>query len=288
MNKTSGYDLTSKAMLVCLTVKAWGGQRLDRDETDRVTRDNGASKDALRVTKDLVGDKLDGVRKSERAMRQTHRLYTLPWDDGSTRLLPTAAWEDYQAQLTTLIDYHKQVAVPAFIAAYVSDVIPAARQRLGSLFREEDFPDDIGSRFGVTLRYLPVPTSDDVRVGLSAAEVAALRDEVETATREAYEAANRDIVERATKPLERLAEALRDYIPGKSRLSKALLENVSEIADLMPKLDVTGSPVIASLAEEIAALAGGESADRLAINGRARLRVASAASALSAKLTSIL
>lgn len=287
-NGTSGFDLSSKAMLVSLTIRAWGGNKLDKGETDRVTKENGATKDALRVTKDLVGDKLDDLRKSERQIRDMHRHYTLPWADDSTRMLPTAVWETYQTEMRALVEAHLNRVIPEFVERYRTEVIPAARQRLGSLFNENDFPAEIESKFGVVLRFLPIPEAGDVRVGLSKLEVEALREEVETATIDAYKAANQDIVERATKPLARLAEALTDFVPGKSRLSKALLANVSEIAALMPDLDVSGSPVIQDLAEQIAGLVDGLSTDRLAVNTRARLTVASQADALTRKLASII
>lgn len=282
------FTLSSKAMLVFLSIRAWGGTKLDRGETERVTRENQASKDALRVTKDLVGDKLDEVRSSERQIRAAHRKYSLPWADDNTRLLPTAAFSEYQSELAALIDRHKEVIVPRFVERYNSEVIPAARDRLGALFNPNDFPADIGSKFGVSLRVLPVPEAGDVRVNLSKAEVAALREEVEEATRDAYRLANQDIVERATKPLARLAEALTEFVPGKNRLSKALLENVSEIASLMPILDIGGSPVIKDLADDIAALVDGLSTDRLAHNSRARAVVAAKATDLADKLSSIM
>ncbi len=286
--KLSGYDLSSKAMLVSLTIRAWGGSKLDKSETDRVSRDNGTSKDAVKVTKDLVGDKLDDLRRSERAIRAVHRNYTLPWADDSTRLLPTAVWQEYQSEMTALVEKHREEVIPEFVRRYRDEVIPSARQRLGALFREDDFPVEIEDKFSVVTRFLPVPEAGDVRVGLSKDEVAALQQEVQEATREAYEAAAKELVDRATKPLERLAEALTQYEPGRSRLSKSLLENVGEIAALMPALDVSGNPVITDLAEQIGSLVSGLSTDRLAINGRARARVAAEAKSLTDKLASIL
>jgi hypothetical protein len=287
MNQLSGYDLSSKAMLVILSVKAWGGQRLDRNETARVAADNGASKDALRVTKDLVGDALDELRSSERAIRAQHRLLTVPWADDQTRLLPTKLWEEYQREMRNLIERHTDVLIPKFLDRYHSEVIPKARRRLGDLFREEDFPSSLDGKFGVGVRYLPVPEVGDVRVGLSKDEVAALRNEVEEATRQAYEASNREIVERATRPLSRLAEALREYGPGK-RMSKALLNNVAEIAELMPLLDVSDNPFIQSIADEIKEMISGHTTERLSSNDRARKRLANEAQALTAKLASIM
>jgi ribosomal protein S20 len=286
MSTLSGYDLSSRAMLVSLTLSSWGGSAIDRQETKRVINDNGAERDAAKVTKNLVGKALDPVRRSEREIRDTHRHYTLPWADDSTRLLPTRIWEEYNPAMTTLIERHQNEVIPAFLEAYATDVIPSAQKRLGTLFRAEDFPTNIGAKFGVKLRFLPVPDVNDVRVNLSQDEVAALREEVATATREAYEAANREIVERATKPLARLAEALREYGPGK-RLQSALLDNLLEIAEVMPGLDLTSSPEIERLAAEIADLASGTTAATLSASPGSRKRVAAEAERLVNKLSSI-
>jgi len=286
MTNLSGYRLADRAMLVSLSIKAWGGQRLDQGETRRVADDNKAAKNAVRVTKDLVGDALDPVRQSERAMREVHRRYTLPWADDQTRLLPTKVWEEYQQEMGALVRNHEDKVIPSFVSRYHTEVIPGARQRLGSLFRAEDFPADVSNKFGVSLRFLPVPEAGDVRVKMSDVEIKALRQEVEDATREAFELANRDIMDRLTAPLSRLAEAMREYGPGK-RLSKALLENVADIASLAPDLDLTGRPEVSALAEEINALVTDRSAPMLAANPRARASVAAEADRLIAKIANI-
>lgn len=282
----SGFDLSSRAMLTSLTIRAWGGSKLDRSETARVADQNHAARDAVRVTKDLVGNKLNEVRSSERQIRETHRKYTLPWADDATRLLPTKVWEEYNPLIVALITHHTETVIPAFAKRYHTEVIPSARERLQGLFNPADFPDDIESRFGVTLRYLPVPVSSDVRVQLSKEEVASLQQEVETATRDAYRLANEEILDRASKPMLRLAEALTDYKPGK-RLSDALLANVAEIAALIPALNISGSPVVDDLAQQIGDLVADLDTESLSASRRARSRVAGKVVDLNAKLAAI-
>lgn len=286
MSDLSGFRLSDRAMLVTLSIKAWGGTRLDQSETRKVAHDNRAAANAVRVTKDLVGDALDPIRQSERAIREVHRRYTLPWADDQTRLLPTKVWEDYQAEIGALIRNHQERVIPDFVTRYQTEVIPGAQKRLGDLFRAEDFPADVDGKFGVVLRFLPVPEVGDVRVKMSNVEVDALKKEVEDATREAYELANREITDRLSAPLSRLAQAMRDYGPGK-RLSKALLENVSDIAALVPDLDLSGRPEVVALAEEIGALVSDRSAPMLAANPRARATVANEADRLLAKIAGI-
>jgi hypothetical protein len=284
-NTTSGYNLSSKAMLVSLKLRAWGGTKKDQSETTKVARSNRANEDAVSVTKNLVGKLLDPVRQSERAIRAVHKKYSLPWSDDSTRLLPVAVWDEYNPAINTLIEKHRDEVIPAFAETYRAEVVPGARQRLGDLFDPADFPDDIEGRFGVIIRFLPVPEVSDVRVKMSDAEVSALKDEVESATREAFEAAGQEITERAMKPLTRLAEALREYGPGK-KLSKALVDNVIDIAELIPMLDISGRPEVTALANEIKSL-GHHSTSTLAVRSRLRASVAADAERLIKKMENI-
>lgn len=279
------FDLSARAMLAGLRISSWGGTRLDKQETGRVAEHNGASADAVRVVKDLVGDALDDVRSSERGLREAHRSLTLPWGDDSTRMLTTAAFSRYQDTVRPLIDRHLSHVVPGFVEAYQREVIPRARDRLGMLFNPDDFPADVSERFDAVLTFLPIPNRSDVRVSLSDAEVAALREHVAEATRNAIVSAQRDVVARAVAPLSRLAEALREYGPGR-RLASSLFDNVREIGELLPELDVTNSQEIADIASQLRSLA---SVDVRSVrqDGVARHSVANSADALVSKLAGI-
>lgn len=288
MNKTlSGFDLHSRAMLAHLSIKSWGGSRLDKQTTLDVAERNGAEANAVRVTKDLVGNTLDGVRASERDIRAMHRELTLPWGDDSTRMLPTRMYVRYKETIEKMGAHHMNVVVPAFVNTYQTVCLPNAERRLGSLFNPKDFPGpEIAEKFGVKLRLLPIPDVADVRVALSHEEVNALRREVEDATRDAIKAASQDALGRAIAPLARLAEALREYGPGK-RLAASLFENVADVGELLPDLDLTGNPEVQRVATALKGIGGFDPA-LMRNDAVARRRLAQMADDVASKLSDIL
>jgi hypothetical protein len=245
-------------MLCGLTIRQWSARRLDRKVTDEVNASHGAAADAGRYNKALVAkDALAGIVTAANAARSLHYARTLPWLDEGARILPAAGFEAYSNAMRDL-RHAFEAAVAAFVAAYPS-YVDDARLRLNGMFDPADYPDaaDIADRFAFGVRILPVPDASDFRVDLADAQAAEIRAAIESAARDALANATRDAWQRVAEVTGRMVERLNAYKPGgatgraENVFRDSLVENVRELASILPGLNLTNDPALSRIAERM-------------------------------------
>lgn len=244
-------SLQSNSLVVSLSVSQWGGRKLDRKVTDEINTSHNASADAGRYNKLLVAkEHTEAVNKVAGRARAFHYDNTLPWGDNNERLLPTTNYFDYINQMNTLKDEFDQ-AVRGFLSNY-DRVIDEAKVRLNGMFRDSDYPsrNEIEYKFGFRTTFLPVP-STDIRVSLNDAEVDALRKNIELEVCSRLSGAVQDIWARVKDQLTHMRNKLADK-DGIFRDS--LFDNLKELVDLLPKLNVTGDANIAQACNDMKVL----------------------------------
>ncbi len=258
MHVPSRSVLASRAMLCGLTIRQWSARRLDRKVTDEVNASHGAAADAGRYNKALVAkDALAGIVTAANAARSLHYARTLPWLDEGARILPAAGFEAYSNAMRDL-RHAFEAAVAAFVAAYPS-YVDDARLRLNGMFDPADYPDaaDIADRFAFGVRILPVPDASDFRVDLADAQAAEIRAAIESAARDALANATRDAWQRVAEVTGRMVERLNAYKPGgatgraENVFRDSLVENVRELASILPGLNLTNDPALSRIAERM-------------------------------------
>lgn len=287
--------LSSKAMLSHVRVSAWSARRIDRKVTDEVNESHGAANDAGRYNKLLV-DKaaLANIQSAISAARTFHYSRTLPWQDDGARLLPAAAFLDYTARLRAIrADF--ETAVDNFIGGYEKHV-EDAKKRLGNLFNPDDYPGaaEIRRRFGFDTIINPVPAAEDFRVELGDTQAAAIRAEIEARAQEQLQEAMRDVYRRVSEVCERMVEKLRNYAPGNDNVKAhgvfrdSLVENVRDLAHVLPALNIVSDPKLSEIAERMRRELTRHDAETLRENEDLRESVADAAAAILADVSDFL
>ncbi len=261
--------LAERALLACLRTKAWSGRKKDKAVTAETTERYNAKDQAASVTKRLLEcDEFDAVMAVITAAGETHRSLTLPWLDGpkgAPRILAVQAYPTY----TTRMRGHCEAlddAVRAFASVY-----PAARRAarsglLGKMFDEDDYPEEIESRFSIKTSLSPVPDARDWRVALGDDDVAILRADVEAQAQEAMTSAVRDAYERVAVVVGKMAGTLRAYQPQKGdetgdrrrgprkgSFKDTLVSNVADLAEILPLLNVSKDPALDAIATRMKA-----------------------------------
>ena len=249
-------DISARALLVNTTVRVWTGEKRDRAITREICTMKGAEANAVRANKSLLGEHIHGVQAAERAVRQAVNERTLPWMDDGTRILKGAVFMAFTAAMADPVRQFDD-AVDAFIATY-PEIRYEARRRLGDAYADSDFPADnrLKQRFGVKLTYLPVPSTEDFRVNLSADEIAAVRRNAEEALRGTVNDALLSLLDRLQEPVARMATRLRLFhrtSAGKVQhpFRDSLVENVRAVVRLAPALNLMDDPRIADLCADI-------------------------------------
>jgi hypothetical protein len=270
------------ALLTSLHVSTWSATKLDRKATDEVHAHHAATRKAGRYSKHLLGGdppELKAAKQAATALRQHHYASTLPWGDGGQRVLPGESFDDYTRTLRRLTDAYKQAAAE-FVTAY-----PArreqAKQALGTLFRESDYPGqaELASAFDVSADFAPVPTAGDFRVELSDEQ----RAEFEASARRKLEQAQENLLARLREPVQAMAAKLRE--PDAKRYHETLISGLTEAAGCARALNLTDSPVVAEAATALETLARSTDIETLRKSPEARAQAAAEAERILAAMS---
>ena len=254
--------LSERALLATLRCKQWTARKKDKAVTAETSDRYRTKDDAVSVTKKLIQcEELEAVSKIITAAGETHRTLTLPWLDGprgAPRILAVQAYAKYVDAMRV----HREAledAVRALAAVYPHARAAARRSLLGSMFDDEDYPEDISDRFAITTSLSPVPDARDWRVDLGDDSVAILRADVQAQADEAINSAVRDAYERVAVVVGKLAEKLRAYPPEpkigsgpkKGDFKGTLVSNVADLAEILPLLNITPDPKLDAIAKRM-------------------------------------
>ncbi len=243
--------IQKSSLIVSLSMSQWSARKLDKKITEEVRDQHSAAQDAGRYNKLLVSKQhMEDVQKAVSSARTFHYENTLPWGDNNERLLPAKNYFEYVTEIAKLKrDF--EYAVEGFIQNY-DTVIQEARVRLNGMFREADYPSraDIVDKFGFKTTFMPVP-ENDFRLELSQDEIDKLKGDVEVEIGNRLRDAVSDIWTRIKEQLTHMKVKLRD---DKAIFRDSLFENLKELVQLLPKLNVTDDPNLNLVCTEMAGI----------------------------------
>lgn len=287
--------LSSRAMLAALNVRQWSARKLDRKVTNQTNSAHGAAHDAGRYEKALLaGNALAKITGAANAARADHYRLTLPWANDGSRILSAALHGDYAKAMRK----HKEsfeAAVAEFVAdypAYVED----ARRRLNGMFDASDYPHvrDIARRFTFATPLFNVPNAADFRVDIAEAQADQIRAEIEATTSSALTEAMGEVWTRIGDVVGTMAQKLNDYQPAmggekpKGIFRDSLVENVRDLAAILPGLNITGDSRLAAISDRINASLVNHDADTLRDRDTIRETVAKEATSIVADMAAFM
>lgn len=246
-------DLTRDAMLVSLRINAWSGRLYDRQASNHVAIHHDASTSAGRYNKRLLPKSAFAeLTETMGKARTAHYANTLPWDDQGSRLLTVANYDRYTAALDELIE--RMVGERARFVEDYDNHIERARLDLGRLFRIEDYPakEALVGKFGIAYRILPVPDARHFMADLAAGETARVKRDIRQQVQAKLHDALGDLYRRLGKAVERVGERLREDQNGKPLVFRdSMIENVRDLVDIVPRLNVFEDTELAGLCREV-------------------------------------
>jgi hypothetical protein len=239
-------SLQTAAILVALSTPKFGLNRADEDEAKAVASKHHAEAKSVTVTKRILqgNPSFDAIRKFDGQLGIYNRKMTLPWDDNGTRMLPTLQYDEYMAYMRKARTDRDEL-VRVFLAGYDS-FVQADRQKLGTLFRSSDYPNRwlVRDRFAFALDVQPVPDGKDFRIAVGKIERAEMEKNVENRVKQAEERARTDLMQRLAEPLWKMVERLDTDNKVTLTTTVPLIENLREVLDLIPRLNIVGDPKI--------------------------------------------
>ncbi|MBV9437421.1 MAG: hypothetical protein JOZ44_15285 [Acidobacteria bacterium] len=248
--------MSSRAMLSSLSISVWTARKHDADASEEIAARHGAQADAGRYHKVLLPkEALAEIQKIVSEARQEHYFITLPWDDNGYRVLPAAAYMDHVEKMRTL-GKRFSVAVDVLVSRF-GTLVDQARTRLGSLFRESDYPtaNELRAKFSFETKVLPLPDAGDFRVALGDEEKECIRRQITAAVRASLEVGSRELWFRLYDAVRHMAERLEAYKVSSEGVQHpfrdTVVTNLVKLSDVLPKLNVTNDPELNRLAEQV-------------------------------------
>lgn len=236
-------NIGSSAMLVELNISIWTARKLDKKVSNDVDISNSTMTKAGNYHKNLLAgdDSLAAIGKLASLIRHYHVAITSPWSDSGQWLLTTAYFLTYKQEMARLEKEYWNL-VNQFIPAY-STKISAAAFQLGTLFNREEYPDvdKVRDKFGISIRYTPVPESGDFRVDIGNEGMAELKAQYEEMYTANIAKVTQDAWDRLYKVLTQLSFGLRTNEDGtKGKIYESVLDNASDLCEILQHLNVSG------------------------------------------------
>ena len=186
---------------------------------------------------------------------------TVPWTTG-VELLNIDHYMDFTTGLRRLIDAAND-AVNDLVANWDHEV-RADLQRLQdiayakgktNLADPNDYPeaDEVAARFGIEVRYMPVPTTGDFRVGISDEDKASLQQQLDDATANA----TRHVLTEMIEPMRRAVSKLTVKIGDDGSIFRdSLIDNLVDVSSRMARVNISDDPVVTEKIKDLQSLIG--------------------------------
>jgi len=286
-------SLTERAMLVSLNISKWTARKHDKEVSDDVATQHGLQdKNLGTYRKQLIPKKhLEALNKIASDARQDHYELTAPWKDNGERILTNVHFVKYTERMRKYQEAWER-EVSAFLSMY-SVYKEEARQSLGTLFKEFDYPSvrEITNKFEFTVDVSPLSDSTDFRVrDMVDAEANRIKDNYEELFKRRTERAMKDAWERIREVVQKMSERLHAYKvleDGKvdHPFRDTLVSNITDVLSILPGINLTNDPELdkfsARIKEELTRIP----ADMLRTDETARKNTAEAADKILAAIS---
>ena len=252
--------IAEKATLARLSFSRWGGRVFDEAVANEVLDKKKANRNVGLFTKRLVSrSAMAEVNRIANAARDYHNYRTKPWLDDRTRILPNMICIEHLAKIGEFKGAFYG-AVDEFIAAYPKYVKEAERE-MGDLYDATDYPSVKGmrDRFSFDFILTPCPDSGDFRSTLDPDQMKEIKANLDHHMDSQLKAAMQDTGYQIREVVQHMAERLKAYKPGdkkkgtktEGQFRDSLVENVRDLAGLLPAFNLNADPKLAELNQRI-------------------------------------
>lgn len=242
--------LNKKAMLVKVSVGMWGAYKSDKKATEAVQSQFYSLVGSGNYSKKLTGKgDLTDINSVKDRMDTFLQKYTLPWEDSGWRILPSVKYMEFANKLRGFKEEF-QGAVSELIRQY-DTIKENARTRLGDLFNEKDYPEawELERKFYFNAHFMPMPESGHFLVEVSKEEQQFLEDQARQNERRLVEGVVHECYVRIYNALSSLSEKING---NDNRWKESTINNLAEIVEIMPALNITDNPELTKMSEIIA------------------------------------
>jgi hypothetical protein len=283
----TNQGLEQRAVLVNFSKSTWTGEAPDKSADKDIQEKRGNEAGTTRTTKYLVNE--IELKKNNKAFNACYLFYlenTTPWETkrGGARLLPGGNYERFMTGMSELIDRANDRA-DEFCEIYPR-LIEEYRPKLNGLFDPRNYPSRelIRSKFSINISECPLPISPESLTlrFMGAEKLAALKERLANSWNAQEAAAMGDLYKRLAQAVGHVAKTLADPT---AIFRDSLVNNIQELADLIPGLNFQNDPELAELAELARGKLAAIPAETLRTDLKVRGQIAGEAGELLSKIT---
>lgn len=279
--------LEERAVLINFSKSMWTGEAPDKKADADIREKRGNATGTTKTTKYLVDEA--ELKKNAKAYNAVYMFFlenTTPWETkrGGARLLPGGNYGRFWEGINSLIRAANERA-DEFTEIY-PQLIEDYRPKLNGLFDPRNYPaaEMIRGRFAITVSECPLPISPESLTlkFMGADKLRELRERLANSWNAQEAAAIGDLYKRLAQAVGHIANTLAD--PTKV-FRDSLVNNVAELADLIPALNFRDDPELAELAELARGKLANIDPETLRQDMKVRGQIAGEAGELLAKIT---
>jgi hypothetical protein len=249
-------SIASSAMLVELSISKWTASKKDKQASADLADQNGAKRSMARAYKTLLeSPKLEALNSLVSRIYDANHAMTMDWA-AKLRLLTTAHYMKHVGMMTAF-QQEFDAAVDEFIDEY-RWAVTQQQVSLGSLFNPEDYPSEgeVRRKFGISLKYMPVPEVGDFRVNIGNEANEVLRQHYEKVYAESIATAMNSVWRRIGDALKVFSRQLTiepgpDGKPVKGKIYDGTIELIRELLGMMETCNITADPTMQKVQRDL-------------------------------------
>ena len=247
--KVKGLD--EKAVLISVKRNMYSPYKLDQEESKQYGAGN--------VNKHLFEGRNNRVKETISKFTEVYTYVkdnTVPWTTG-VDMLNIEHYMDFTSGLRQRVDDANDAV--DVLCTHWEDEVESDLERLTeiaqakgkpNLANPNDYPDvdELRSKFGIHIRYMPVPTTGDFRVGISDEDKASLQQQLD----DAEVNANKHVINSMIEPMQRAIAKLSVPIGSDGSVFRdTLIDNIVNVAERMNKINLSDDVVIQNNIDEL-------------------------------------
>lgn len=256
--------MINNAVLVYLNISGWTPHTKDKKASQEVATAKGVKDQSMcRLRKSLFPrtDSLKLIDQIEANARIFHYKHTHAYMRDGWRILTAVTHSEYRQAMDGFKRQYLD-AVDKFQAEY-SVIMQKARENLGELFDEKDYPgkETIKGRFGFGVSYQPLPASSALyELGFSIEDADEMVAGMEQSLKNSFRNAQNKLWDDLYDKLAKLEFRLQDE---KAHIQEASLVALMEYAKTLPKITLFQDTVLVSTAKKLEETLLGTNAEML-------------------------
>jgi hypothetical protein len=255
---SSQYRLAQRAVLMRVSLGLPGENRQDKPMSETVKSEHSLGSKSGRWIKQLFPDEaLAPIKKLDNEARAYHAKVTLPYDAG-IGILPAPLIMEYGDKMREFSGQRANLVETHFLARY-QEWVDWAKVEHNGTFDASLYPgvEDARERFYFKTEPVPIPDAEHYKSEISAL-LGVDAESVNVRIADATVEAQRELLRRMIGPVKAMAEKLCEQPKnGKQDIvfRDTLIGNITEIAELAPKLNVGGDAAVDAFCSDMWALA---------------------------------